>query len=122
MTSHDPSTEGADDPYRLDEDAALRSVVEGTASETGERFFRSLVDNLRRALGTMGAWVATVDEERGGSSVPSSMKMRERWLDGFTYRVEGTPCERALEERRALHVPDRLVELYRDNPSRTSAR
>ncbi len=37
--------------------AALRMILEGTASETGERFFKALVDNLARALGTHGAWV-----------------------------------------------------------------
>ena len=29
-----------------DEGAALRSIVEGTATETGERFFESLVKSL----------------------------------------------------------------------------
>jgi PAS domain S-box-containing protein len=100
----------------LDEDAALRSVVEGTAGDTGESFFRSLVDHLRTALGTMGAWVAEVDEERGELHA-LAMRMRDGWYDGFSYRFEGTPCERAIEERHALHVPERLVELYRGNPT-----
>lgn len=30
----------------IDETAALRSIVEGTATETGERFFAALVENL----------------------------------------------------------------------------
>jgi PAS domain S-box-containing protein len=112
----DESHADPDGARRLDEDAALRSVVEGTASDTGENFFRSLVDHLRTALGTMGAWVAAVDEERGELRA-IAMRLRDAWLDGFTYRFEGTPCERAIEERHALHVPDRLVELYRGNPS-----
>ena len=37
--------------------AALQVIYEGTASETGERFFMALVENLARALGTRGAWV-----------------------------------------------------------------
>ena len=40
-----------------DEQTALRMILEGTASETGERFFMALVENLARALGTHGAWV-----------------------------------------------------------------
>ena len=28
----------------LDEDAALRTILEGTATETGERFFAALVE------------------------------------------------------------------------------
>jgi hypothetical protein len=38
-----------------DENAGLRALVEGTASENGERFFAELVRNLARALGTHGA-------------------------------------------------------------------
>ncbi len=115
MESHElPQSSSA--PDRRDENEALRRVAEGTASETGERFFRSLVDNLRSALGTMGAWVATLDDQRTSLSAVS-MRLRDDWLDGFSYPVEGTPCETALSERRALHVPDRIVELYRGVPS-----
>ena len=45
------------------------------------------------------------------------MKMRDDWLDGFTYRIEGTPCQTAVEEHRAVHIPDRIVELYRGDPA-----
>jgi len=41
----------------FDEDAALRAIVEGTATDTGEAFFAALVQNLARALGVQGAWV-----------------------------------------------------------------
>src|SRR6186713_2440984 len=102
-------------PPRLDENEALRRVAEGTASETGERFFRSLVDNLRSALGTMGAWVATIDDDRTALCAVS-MRMKDDWLDGYSYPLVGTPCELALSERRAVHVPDRILDLYRDIP------
>ena len=42
---------------RIDEDAALRAVVEGTASETGVAFYRALVQSMAKALDTRGAWV-----------------------------------------------------------------
>lgn len=99
-----------------DENDALLRVAKGTASETGERFFRSLVDNLRSALGTMGAWVATLDEQREELTA-ISLRLRDDWHDGFTYPLRGTPCEIALSEKRAVHVPDRMVELYRGVPS-----
>jgi PAS domain S-box-containing protein len=105
---------GADTVF--DEQAALRRVVEGTASETGERFFRSLVESLQSALGTMGAWIATPQEGQRALRA-LSMKVREEWLDGFVYQLEGTPCETALDERRVLHIPDRVMLLYRGDPS-----
>jgi len=106
--SADPDSAG---PERLDENEVLRRVVEGTASETGERFFRSLVENLKSALGTMGAWVATLDDDRKALCAVS-MRMHDQWLDGLSYEVEGTPCETALSERRVLHVPERIIDLY----------
>ena len=82
MKSKDPVSPPSLGPDRLDENEALRRVAEGTASETGERFFRSLVDNLRSALGTMGAWVATVDDS-GRALSAVAMRVRDEWLDGF---------------------------------------
>jgi PAS domain S-box-containing protein len=116
MKFHESTQPSASDAGRLDENEALRRVAEGTAGDTGERFFHSLVDNLRSALGTMGAWVATLDESSAALTAVS-MRLRDDWLDGFTYPVEGTPCATALSERRALHVPDRIVELYHGIPS-----
>ena len=109
MKSHDSGNAVSNGRDRPSEDDALLRVAEGTAGETGERFFRSLVDHLRSALGTMGAWVATLDD--GGTSLRAiSMRMRDEWLDGIAYPVDGTPCKTALEERRAFHVPERLIE------------
>src|SRR5262245_4944675 len=96
----------------FDEHAALRREVEGTASETGEEFFRSLVENLALSLGTMGAWVARLDPERAELQA-LALKVRDSWRTGFVYPVRGTPCETALEERRLVHIPDRVLELYR---------
>lgn len=41
----------------LDEKAALRTILDGTSTETGKRFFQALVQNLAKALKTHGAWV-----------------------------------------------------------------
>ena len=49
--------------HDLDVDASLRTILEGTATETGERFFAALVENLARALNTHGAWVTEYMEE-----------------------------------------------------------
>ena len=36
----------------IDLDIALRQILEGTATETGEQFFQALVKNLASALNT----------------------------------------------------------------------
>src|SRR6187549_3864571 len=102
--------------HGFDEQAALRRIVEGTASDTGEQFFRSLVENLARSLGTMGGWVARVNSERT-ELCALSLKVKDRWRTNFVYRIQGTPCETAVEERRVVHIPDRVLDLYRDEPN-----
>jgi len=99
----------------VDEERALRAVVEGTASETGEAFYRELVRNLALALDTQGAWVT---EFR-----PESLTMRvlaiwfgDRWLDNFEYAIAGTPCAAVIDRTDLIHIPDRVIELYPDPP------
>src|SRR5262245_17487142 len=41
----------------LNDEAALRLIVEGTVSETGTEFFRALVRNLATVMNTTGGWV-----------------------------------------------------------------
>ncbi len=93
----------------------LRALVEGTASETGEAFFRALVRNVARALGVAGAWITelTADGQR--------LRALAFWLDdgyveGYEYALPGTPCESVVEEPRELLVADRVVELYPEDP------
>ena len=93
----------------------MRLIVEGTVSETGTEFFRSLVKNLAAALQTDGAWVTEY--------LPESNRLRALafWMGGqhmdyYEHDVPGTPCEAVLTERKLVHYPDRVVELYPQEP------
>jgi formate hydrogenlyase transcriptional activator len=96
--------------------AALRLVLEGTASEIGEGFFRALVENLARVLGTRGAWVTEFDP-RSRRLRALAFKMGEEWVEGFEQPVDGTPCQVVIDGRRLVHYPDRVLELYPDEPN-----
>jgi len=100
---------------RLDEDAALRTILEGTATETGERFFAALVENLSEALGTHGAWVTEY--------LPATRRLRAlafrlggEWIEGWEMAVDGTPCETVIESVGLVHYPDNVVALYPNDP------
>ena len=99
----------------LDEQTALRIIFEGTAQATGEAFFREMVRNVARALGTHGAWVTEY--------LPRRRRLRALafWLGGrfveWEAPIEGTPCAAVVEGRRLLHIPDRVLELYAGDPS-----
>jgi hypothetical protein len=99
---------------RTDADA-LRLVVEGTAAETGTAFFRALVRNLAAVMDTLGAWVTEY--------LPEQKRLRAYafWLNGafvehFEYAIAGTACAPVVEDKRLVHIPDRLLELYPGDP------
>jgi PAS domain S-box-containing protein len=100
--------------HGLDESAALRSIVEGTATHTGDRFFQTLVESLARALGTHGAWVTEYFAE--------SRRMRAlafwlggEWVSNFEYAIDGTPCADVVDSGRLVHIPDNVIALYPDD-------
>lgn len=99
----------------FDDEAALRSILEGTATGTGERFFTALVENLARAIKVHGAWVTEYMEG------PRRLRALAFWLDGqfvpdYEYDISGTPCEPVVENTCLIHIPDKVVELYPNDP------
>jgi PAS domain S-box-containing protein len=101
--------------HDLDVDASLRTILEGTATETGERFFAALVENLARALNTHGAWVTEyIEEQRRLKAL--AFWMGGQWIHGWEMVVDGTPCERVIDERCLIHIPDNLLDIYGNDP------
>jgi hypothetical protein len=100
---------------RIDEGAALRAIIEGTASETGTEFFRELVKNLAHALDTRGAWVTEYD--RATTTMRSlAFWFGDDFINDLEYDVTGTPCEPVVEQTRMVHIPDRIIDLYPSPP------
>src|SRR5688572_10236770 len=93
---------------------ALRLLFEGTARETGEAFFRALVQNLARALGTVGAWVTEYDPERRRLRA-LAFWLKDRFIP-WEAAIDGTPCARVIDGGRLLLVPDRVLDIYPDEP------
>jgi PAS domain S-box-containing protein len=101
--------------YRLSPHA-LQEIVEGTTAETGERFFEALVLHLSRAIGTRCAWVTEwLEAERRLRAL--AFWDGDAFVADFEYAVAGTPCEPVVRDRRLILIPDRVVELYRDDDS-----
>jgi len=96
----------------MQEEQALRLVVEGTVSETGTEFFRALVKNLAEVMGTVGAWVTEYLPEQKRLRA-FAFWLKGAYVEGFEYPIAGTACEPVVEDKKLVHIPDRLVELYR---------
>lgn len=103
-----------DEPLRLlDEDVALRTILEGTATATGQQFFAALVQNLAKALNTHGAWVTEFFEERRMLRA-LAFWMDGNWLHDYEVDIAGTPCEEVIRTGRFVHVPENLLGRYPD--------
>jgi PAS domain S-box-containing protein len=93
------------------DDEFLRLIIEGTVSETGTEFFRALVKNLAVALGTAGAWVTEYLPEEG------KLRALALWfngshIEGYEYKIAGTPCADVLHSKCLVHIPENIIDLF----------
>ena len=97
-------------PAAQDDLDILRIVVEGTASSTGEEFFKDLVRHLAVALGVPFAAISEF------SDVSSRVRTLAFWADrrihdNFEYDLAGTPCEEVMRGK-LCHFPDGVKNLF----------
>ena len=112
MTS--PPLDGSKPLQDLETDEALRAILQGTATETGQGFFAALVQNLSKALGTHGAWVTEY--------FPEIRRLRAlafwmdcQWVKEYEVDIAGTPCEHVIDTAKLVHFPDRILQIYPHN-------
>ena len=99
----------------LDENDLLQRISDGTAAETGSRFFRAVVKNLSQALGTCGAWITEyLAEARRLRAL--AFWMDSDFVDHYEYDITGTPCDASLINKTFLHIPANVVELFPGDP------
>ena len=110
-----PSSGHSTPLQNLETDVALRAILEGTATETGQQFFSALVQNLAKALGTHGAWVTEYFPELRRLRA-LAFWMDGQWVNDYDVDITGSPCERVIDQQRLVHFPDRLLELYPNEP------
>src|SRR5260370_9999244 len=84
------------------DDAALREIVEGVESETGDRFFYSLVKHLASALECQYAFVSELLVDRSGFRT-RAVWGRGSFMENFEIALDGTPCEAVLNAKLSNH-------------------
>jgi PAS domain S-box-containing protein len=93
----------------------MHHLLEGTSSKTGGEFFQALVHAAAQALDVAGVWVTEyLPEER-------VLRSLSFWLNGefvkhFEYKIQGTPCELVVDQARVVHYPERIIELFPEDP------
>ena len=102
---------GSETNSRAHETDSIRLILEGTASETGERFFAALVRKLAEVLGVAGAWVTEYLPEQRKLRT-RSFWFRDHYIPDCEYGIENSPCEFVIERHCLIHYPDRIIELF----------
>ncbi len=99
----------------FDEGAVLKNIVQGTATHTGEEFFRSLVENMSLALGTRGAWITEyISETRKLRGL--AFLMGGTWIEDYEYDIAGTVCEEVIIGDKFVHYSENIIDFFPDNP------
>ena len=106
---------GEDITERKRQEEALRLIVEGTASKTGNEFFRSCVRYLAEVLHVRYALITEfIDDSK------TKVRTLAFWTgdgigENFEYDLKGTPCETSPLGR-TCYYPDNLSNLFPDRP------
>jgi len=93
----------------------IAGLLKNTFAETGLEFLRALVRFAAQAMKVSGVWVTEYVPER------QVLRAVAFWLNGryvqdYEYVIPDTPCEQVIENRCLIHYPDRIIELFPDDP------
>jgi PAS domain S-box-containing protein len=90
----------------------LRLIVEGTASVTGEAFFRSLVRSLSEALHVRYALVSGCIDNPPTRVCTYAFWQGNEFGKNETYDLYGTPCEQIFKSQGCQYFPKDLQRLF----------
>ena len=99
----------------IQENYAIRAILEGTSRQTGSDFFYALVKNLCGVLNTSGAWVTEYFEELRLLRA-HAFCYRNHWIKDFEYKIENTPCEKVIDQKKFVHIKENVSGLFPNSP------
>jgi signal transduction histidine kinase len=79
-------------------EVAIQSILVGTASAIGVDFFRSLVQELARALDVKVAAITEITSSNGTHAKVLALHGLEGIPEGFEYQIDGSPAEHILRD------------------------
>jgi signal transduction histidine kinase len=89
----------------------LRSIIEGTASSTGDRFFHSLVQHLAAALQVRYALVGELVLDEEAKIQALAFWADGKFMDTIAFPLAGTPCEKVIAGE-IQYFPHNVRELF----------
>jgi PAS domain S-box-containing protein len=97
---------------RKQTEALVMNIARGVSADTGEAFFRSLVEHLARELGADMAFIGEIASP-GEDRVRTLACVTDGAIGpNFEYRLEGSPCINAVSQRGTVIYPEGVAELF----------
>ena len=100
---------------RKRQEKALRSIVEGTAAQTGEAFFKSCVQHLAQALEVRYALIAETCTQARDRVRTLAFWAGEDFGQNIEYDLAGTPCANVYQTRSRCLYPETVQPLFPDD-------
>ena len=97
--------------YRRRAEETLREIVKGTASVTGEEFFRALVQHLASAIGVRYAFVTECTDRTKTRLMTLAFWTGEAFAENTEYDIALTPCKKVAEGQ-VCHYASELQQLF----------
>ena len=98
---------------RKRQEQAFRSIVAGTANQTGEPFFRACVKQLASVLNISYALIAEVVDREGQKFAKTLAFWQETAFgENFEYNLSGTPCLTIFQTRTICRYASSVQELF----------
>lgn len=101
---------------RLDPSLAELVPVQGSYREEGQIFLDRLTEDLCHLLKKRMVWVAEYLPETLELLTVSVRFSGDHPKLPLRYPIRGGPCEAAYDTEALVHIPDRLIELFPENP------
>ncbi|MEM1253945.1 MAG: PAS domain S-box protein [Cyanobacteria bacterium P01_H01_bin.21] len=98
---------------RKRQEQAFRSIVAGTANQTGTPFFRACVKQLASVLNVSYALIAEVVEREGQKFAKTlAFWQQTAFGENFEYNLSGTPCLTIFQTRTIRRYASSVQELF----------
>ncbi len=107
------SVTGSENRYQVLSDQ-LTAIIKGTASVTGEQFFRSLVKNLAKALKVRYAFIGILKQDTLNEIQTLAFWDGKKFMDNFVCKADDGPCESTLKKKINFYPKD-IQNLFPDN-------
>ena len=94
----------------LSEEKAIKVILEGTVSNTGQEFFDALAKTMSSALGYSHAWITEIVDTYHLHTMALFANGKRK--ENSIYDMRGTPCEPVIVEMSVEHHADNVQKIY----------